>query len=193
MSIKILGGTARGYSLAVPKTFSTRPTSVMIRRKLFDWRQGLEGFTFIDLCAGSGAMGFEALSRGAVKVCLNDNNRQAFVTLKKNAETFLPAFRMGKDVVHITAHEAEKWITHELNYQLTAPEDTIIYIDPPYSEHALYFKIIDALKAAGYPGEVWIESDKMTGPKMETITGAVGSVIKTVESGDHFVVVGKLV
>ena len=58
MSIKILGGFARGQVLAVPKTDSIRPTSVMLRRRIYDFFQDLDGFYFLDICAGSGAMGF---------------------------------------------------------------------------------------------------------------------------------------
>jgi len=188
MSIKILGGVARGFTLATPKTLDTRPTSVMIRRKLFDWRQNLDGFIFIDLCAGSGAMGFEALSRGAQKSCLNDSQRPAFLTLKNNAENFFKAFKLE---AKISGSEALKWIQHELNYEVGDTEESIIYVDPPYSDHALYHQILEALKKANYKGEVWIESDTKTGPK--DIAGVLQTVIKTVESGDHFVVVGFLV
>ena len=75
MTVKILGGVARGFPLALPRSDLTRPTSVLIKRKLFDWRQDLSGHTFIDLCAGSGAMGFEALSRSADKVVLVDSEK----------------------------------------------------------------------------------------------------------------------
>ena len=93
MSLKILGGLARGFPLATPKSDTTRPTAVLIKRKLFDWRQHMDDYVFIDLCAGSGAMGFEAFSRGAQKVLLNELMRGAFLTLKDNKAKIEKAFK----------------------------------------------------------------------------------------------------
>ena len=192
MSVKILGGLARGFTLATPRSESTRPTSVLIRRKLFDWRQNLEGYIFIDLFAGSGAVGFEALSRGAEQILLNDRERGAFLTLKQNEEAFSKAFKAEKSSIVVTNLDAKSWITRELSYRLPDTEDAILYLDPPYGEHQLYTDCLEQLKAVGYRGEVWLEADRLQGPASELLTGAFHSVIKTVLQGDHFVVVGKL-
>lgn len=192
MSIKILGGTARGFPLAVPRSDATKPTSVIIKRKLFDWRQNLEGYIFIDLCAGSGAMGLEALSRGASKVFLNDMEKSPFITMKNNKESFIKAFKFEESSIVVTNLNAEKWIEREMKFQLPESEDAILFFDPPYENHALYEKVLELLKAAGYQGEVWVESDKLKGPSKEKLTGAFCSIIKLVEQGDHFVVVGKV-
>ena len=89
MSLKILGGFARGQILAVPKGDLIRPTSVMLKRRIYDFYQDLSGVTFIDLCAGSGAMGFEAWSRGARRIYLNEVNRHVLMTLEENRENLL--------------------------------------------------------------------------------------------------------
>jgi 16S rRNA (guanine966-N2)-methyltransferase len=193
MSIKILGGLAKGFPLATPKSDTTRPTSVLVRRKLFDWRQNLEGYTFIDLFAGSGAMGFEALSRGAEQIFLNDNGRQAQLTLKDNSAKFLKSFHVSSTSICITGSDAIKWIEKEMTYQKVSTEDAILYLDPPYKEHALYASVLNKLKEKGFEGEVWIESDRLVGPKLETLTQSFKSIIKTIEQSDHFVLVGKLV
>lgn len=190
--IKILGGVARGFPLATPRSDSTRPTSVMIRRKLFDWRQDLSGYTFVDLCAGSGAMGFEALSRGADKVLLNDSQRGAFLTLKQNQEQLLKGFKFSPESMVVTSTDAKQWLARELKYQLPDTSDAILYLDPPYEMHDLYLQLLKELAQQQFAGEVWVESDRLKGPKMDQLTGAFHSVIKTVESGDHFVLVGKL-
>ncbi len=192
MSLKILGGMARGFNLATPRAETTRPTSVLIRRKLFDRRQNLEGFTFIDLFAGSGAMGLEALSRGADKICLNDQARGALLTLKQNQEAFVTAFKIEESRVSVTNLDAKTWITKELAYQTTDLEESILYLDPPYAEHALYFQVLEELKKMGFPGEIWLESDILKGPPTDKLSGVFHSVIKKVEQGDHFVVIGKL-
>lgn len=191
--IKILGGVARGYPLATPRSETTRPTSVIIKRKIFDWRQNLEGYQFIDLCAGSGAMGFEALSRGAEKIAVNDSMRGAFLTLKQNQEQLLKSFKFDPASIVVSNSDAKHWIQKELRYQFPETEDAIIYLDPPYENHKLYFEMLDLLKAGEFKGEVWLESDRLLGPKLAEVTGAFHSVIKTVEQGDHFVVIGKLI
>lgn len=190
--IKILGGVARGFPLATPKSLSTRPTSVLVKRKLFDWRQNLEGFGFIDLCAGSGAMGFEALSRGADKIAVNDSMKGAFLTLKQNQEQLIKSFQFDPTSIVVSQVDAKAWIQKELRYQFPQTEDTILYLDPPYEGHKLYFELLKLLVEANFEGEVWLESDRLKGPKPDEVTGAFHSVIKTIEQGDHFVVVGKL-
>ena len=191
--IKILGGVARGFTLATPKSDSTRPTSVLVRRKLFDWRQNLEGHQFVDLCAGSGAMGLEARSRGAEKVALNDSMRGAFLTLKQNQEQFVKAFKMEPSSVIVSNSDALGWLQKEMRYQFPQTDDVILFLDPPYEQHQIYFDVLNFLKESGFAGEVWLESDRLKGPKRDSLIGAFHSVIKTVEQGDHFVLVGKLI
>lgn len=175
-----------------PKTELTRPTSVIVRRKLFDWRQNLEGMIFVDLCAGSGAVGFEALSRGAEKVFLNDNHKSSFQCLTKNREKFIEAFKINKDSIQVSMFEARMWLQKEFSYHLMETEDVIIFLDPPYADHKLYFDLLSALKEKNFKGEVWLEADKLIGPEISKITGLFHSVIKEVIQGDHFVLVGKL-
>jgi 16S rRNA (guanine966-N2)-methyltransferase len=193
MSIKILGGIARGYPLATPRSDSTRPTSVLVKRKLFDWRQHMDDFIFVDLCAGSGAMGYEALSRGSQKVLLNDVMKGSFLTLKENKANLEKAFKFDPTMMKITNLDAKNWVIRELPYELPETSQVILYFDPPYDNHTLYFDVLKLLKENNFRGELWVESDRLKGPKLTDLTGAFHSVIKTVEQGDHFVVVGKLV
>jgi 16S rRNA (guanine966-N2)-methyltransferase len=192
MAVKILSGKFRGFPLETPRGDTTKPTSVLVKRRLFDWRQNLEGYYFIDLCAGSGAMGLEALSRGAEKVFLNDSMRGAFLTLKQNKEKMISAFKVEDSEIVVTNAEALKWISKELSYQISNFDDCILFFDPPYADHALYLDGLKALKEMGYTGEVWVESDRLAGPKLETLSGSFSSIIKTIEHGDHFVIVGKV-
>lgn len=193
MSVKILGGLARGFPLATPRSDTTKPTSIMIKRKLFDWRQHMDEYLFVDLCAGSGAMGLEALSRGSQHVYLNDPLRGAFLTLKDNKEKIQTAFKFDPSMIKVTNLDAKAWIAKELKFEIPETENVILFFDPPYENHALYFDILKLLKEANFQGEVWLESDRLKGPKIDAVTGAFHSVIKTVEQGDHFVVVGKVV
>lgn len=193
MSIKILGGIARGFPLATPRSDTTKPTSIMIKRKLFDWRQHMDDYIFVDLCSGSGAMGLEALSRGSQKVLLNDSMKGAFLTCKDNKEKIEKAFKFDPGMIKVTNLDAKSWVTREMQYELPDSENAILFFDPPYENHALYHDTLKLLKENGYKGEVWVESMKLVGPKKEELSGAFHSIIKEVDAGDHFVVVGKLV
>jgi 16S rRNA (guanine966-N2)-methyltransferase len=82
MSIKILGGVAKGFTLVTPSESITRPTSVLLKRRLFDFYQNLNGHYFIDLCAGSGSIGIEAASRGAYPVLLVESNPKAYKVIQ---------------------------------------------------------------------------------------------------------------
>ena len=193
MSVKILGGVARGFPLATPKSESTKPTSVLIKRKLFDWRQHLDDYIFVDLCAGSGAMGFEALSRGAERVYINEMMRQAFHVLKDNKVRLEKAFGFDQGNTKVSNFEAKAWVQKELPFELPDSSRVILYFDPPYENHVLYQEVLTLLKKANFSGEVWLEADRLKGPPVETLIGAFHSIIKKVEQGDHFVLVGKLV
>lgn len=192
MSIKIIGGVAKGFPLATPHSIETRPTSIMLRRKLFDWRQSMEGHYFLDIFAGSGGMGFEALSRGAEKVCLNDSARGAFLTLKQNKEKLVSSFKFDPDSIHVSSQDALRWLGKDLSFEFPDTSDCIIYLDPPYEKHSVYTDAVQILKDKAYDGEVWIESDKLKGMKQEDLTGLFHSVTKVVGQGDHFVLVGKI-
>ena len=193
MSVKILGGMYRGFPLLTPKADSTRPTSILIKRKLFDWRQHMDDYIFVDLCAGSGAMGLEALSRGSQKIFLNDVMKGAFLTLKDNKSKIEKAFKTDPSMIKVSNIDAKNWVQRELGFELPETENVILFFDPPYENHDLYFEVLNLLKEADFQGEVWLESDRLKGPPKEKLTGAFRSIIKTVEQGDHFVVVGKVV
>jgi 16S rRNA (guanine966-N2)-methyltransferase len=84
--VRIVAGTAGGRRLAVP-TAGTRPTSDRVREALFAalaHDPGLDGAAVLDLCAGSGALGLEALSRGAAHVLFVESDRRAAAVLRRN-------------------------------------------------------------------------------------------------------------
>ena len=85
--VRIIGGLWKGRKLKIPANVSARPTLGRVRETLFNWLAGeIEGGDCLDLFAGSGALGFEALSRGARSVVLVDNNRNTAEALKQNAK-----------------------------------------------------------------------------------------------------------
>jgi 16S rRNA (guanine966-N2)-methyltransferase len=120
---RIIAGRAGGRRLAVPPK-GTRPTSDRVREALFaalDHDPGLAGTTVLDLCAGSGALGLEALSRGAAHALFVESDRGAAAVLRRNiAELGLPgAVVRAAAAATVLAGPADR------------PCD-IVLVDPPY-------------------------------------------------------------
>jgi len=195
VSIKILGGFARGQILSVPKGDLVRPTSVLLKRRVFDYFQDLSDVVFVDLCAGSGAMGFEAWSRGADIVYLNETNRHVVKTLQENRENLVVKNHHKKNgEIECSAMSAENFIKHfRLKYSSfdnDRQENTVIFLDPPYSEKKVYLTVVDFLKdEQWFKGQLWIESDLHKGiPKEEwSKLGLVGD--KVFEQGDSYILI----
>jgi 16S rRNA (guanine966-N2)-methyltransferase len=120
---RIIAGVAGGRRLAVPPK-GTRPTSDRVREALFsalDNDPGLDGAAVLDLCAGSGALGLEALSRGAAHALFVESDRRAAGVLRRNVEQLgLP----GATVVTATAATV-------LAAPAERPHDVVL-VDPPY-------------------------------------------------------------
>lgn len=172
MSIKILGGLAKGQTLLVPKGDLIRPTSVMLRRKIFDARQDMSGYKFYDLCAGTGAMGLEALSRGADSVTLVEPNSKVYSLTKKNSENISKSSdRVGE--IELVKSNAEKWLERFLSTYETLDDETkesiVLFLDPPYLLHDVYNKCLDLISKVNFVGELWIESDEQKGIKKKVL------------------------
>lgn len=195
MSIKILGGFARGQLLAVPKGDLIRPTSVMLKRRIYDAYQTLDDVIFVDLCAGSGAMGFEAWSRGAKKIYLNEVSKQVLKRLEENRENLLLRNHHKKNgEIVCTNFPAEKWIKQfRLEYEKFSDaekEETVIFLDPPYSDKHIYNDIISyLLSEPWYFGQLWIESDPLKGLSQESVKKFGLTPIKIFEQGDSYIFV----
>lgn len=168
MSLKILGGVAKGRSLFVPPGDTIRPTSVMMRRRLFDSRQNMSDYIFVDACAGSGAMGFEAWSRGAKKIYLIEEDKKVFKTLEKNLE-IIESYAEDEDrPIQVANSNFERWVSaFSEEYSRWSEEERracIIYFDPPYHMHKLYKSVVMGLiHPDWFTGELWLESDEKKG------------------------------
>lgn len=85
--VRIIGGVHRSRVLRFPPTPGLRPSPDRVRETLFNWLgQDLTGYTCCDLFAGSGALGFEAVSRGAAKVVMIEKDARVFQALQQNAK-----------------------------------------------------------------------------------------------------------
>jgi 16S rRNA (guanine966-N2)-methyltransferase len=195
VSIKILGGFARGQFLSIPKGDTIRPTSVLLRRRIYDYFQQMDGVIFVDLCAGSGAMGFEAWSRGAESVYMNEVNRHVFTSLEDNRENLLLKNHHKKNgIIHCSNMPAEKFIKKfkEIYAGLTdsQKEETVIFLDPPYSLKSVYLDIVKVLtEEPWYFGQLWIESDPKKGLPVSTWSDFKLAPVKIFEQGESYLFV----
>ncbi len=123
---RIIGGTAGGRRIAAPRGASTRPTSDRVREALFstiDSRIGpLSGLRFLDLYAGSGAVGLEAWSRGAGVVTLVESDRRTAGLIGTNASA------IGCRAAQVVAGS----VATVLRRTPSAPYD-VVFSDPPYA------------------------------------------------------------
>ena len=123
--IRIIGGTARGRRLKTPAGEATRPTSDRVREALFSSLEAelgsLTGLRFLDLYAGSGAIGLEAMSRGAGVVTSVESNRRTARLVQDNAAT------LGFHKVEVLVQT----VARVLAQHPRAPYD-VVFLDPPY-------------------------------------------------------------
>jgi 16S rRNA (guanine966-N2)-methyltransferase len=123
---RIIGGSARGRRLRAPSGVSTRPTSDRVREAMFSTIAAglgsITGLRFLDLYAGSGAVGLEARSRGAGVVTLVEHDRRTAALIRDNVKT------VGFSNVEVVASTVVRALAHPPR----APYD-IAFLDPPYA------------------------------------------------------------
>jgi 16S rRNA (guanine966-N2)-methyltransferase len=124
--VRVIGGEARGRSLRAPSTPTVRPTSDRVREAIFDVLAALdevEGATVLDCFAGTGALGIEALSRGAAAVTFVDSDREAVAAVEANLVRVGMAGR--RDVRVVRAETLGFLAGSRVRYDLAL-------VDPPY-------------------------------------------------------------
>ena len=125
--VRIIAGQLRHRYIEFPAILSLRPTQDRIRETLFNWLQAdIVGANCLDVFAGSGALGFEALSRGAGHVTFIEQDRQAVEYLQQNARTFQLAHF---DILRASVPDCKLNLSR-------APYD-LVFLDPPFSEGAV--------------------------------------------------------
>jgi len=149
--IRIIGGKWRGRKLNVIDVPGLRPSQDRTRETLFNWLQGkIVGARCLDLFSGTGALAFEALSRGASEVIMVESNPKIVETLKQTAEIF------GSKTHQIVRDDAVSWVRN------SPKVFDIIFLDPPfgygYTEKCCQMIIEQSSLADN--GIVYIESEK---------------------------------
>lgn len=142
---RIIAGRYGGRRLQAPPGDGTRPTTDRVREALFSSLQSefdsLDGLRFLDLFAGSGAIGLEAASRGAIHVDLVESDRRAAQVITRN----IAALKCG--VAQVKSLPAQRFVLGTP----TAPYD-VIFLDPPYAyEHESLTQLLQAVS-----GPTWL-------------------------------------
>jgi len=119
--MRITTGKYKGRNILSPK--GIRPTQDKVRKAVFDILGDIEGLTFLELFAGSGAVGLEALSRGARGVVLVESNPESILTIKENIAILKP-----EDCI-LYPSDSQKMIE---NLHKSRKTFDIIFFDPPY-------------------------------------------------------------
>lgn len=147
--LRIIGGEWRSRLLEFPDTEGLRPTPDRVRETVFNWLgQSLHGKTCLDLFAGSGAMGFEALSRGADKVVMVESARDAISALQQNA------VKLSAQNLQLQHGDALQYLRVKL-----APFD-VVFLDPPYKLDLLPQLLLSLALEIKPDALVYIENDK---------------------------------
>ncbi|MBI3128786.1 MAG: 16S rRNA (guanine(966)-N(2))-methyltransferase RsmD [Candidatus Tectomicrobia bacterium] len=137
--MRIIGGRARGRRLASPRGETVRPTGDRVREALFNiWGQNLEGVRLLDVCAGSGAISLEALSRGAAEAVALEVDPGLCRRLEEEAG------RLGLSAgLKVVRGDARRELARLR--QSGAPPFDLAFVDPPWRETALRRELADLL------------------------------------------------
>ena len=126
-SVRIIGGHWRRRILSFPDSEGLRPTPDRVRETVFNWLgQDLTGLSCLDLFAGSGAMGFEAASRGAAKVTMIDQSPKVVAALEANARSLDTDRRL-----QIVRGDAVKFAA---SLCASGSRFDVVFLDPPYKQ-----------------------------------------------------------
>lgn len=139
--MRIVAGKFGSRRLAAPRGLAVRPTSDRLRETLFDILQAeIAGAFFVDTYAGTGAVGLEALSRGARLVVFIENHRKALALIRAN----LGALEVSS-TAEVLPLDAARGIKLLAERGLRAD---FVFLDPPYDERDEYERILDTLEAS---------------------------------------------
>jgi 16S rRNA (guanine(966)-N(2))-methyltransferase RsmD len=154
--MRVIAGTYRSRPLTAPRGMSTRPTSDRLRETLFNiLAPQIEGAYFADLYAGTGAVGIEALSRGAAHVTFVENAAGALATLRANlaALKICSGFQIEERSVPVVLRDLAVRNVALSNMAVNNvvrrdPPFALVYLDPPWEDAAAYAQSLNLLAAS---------------------------------------------
>jgi 16S rRNA (guanine966-N2)-methyltransferase len=162
--MRVIAGKFRSRPLRALPGMKTRPTSDRLRETLFNVLtagnpQSLESSVWLDLFAGTGAVGIEALSRGAAHVTFVDSGKTATRVIRDNLRSL--DIKEGFDIVEADLPRALRQLQVAAHY---------VFIDPPYADHELYadtLAVLSQLSILNLESQVIAEHDKRFDPGEE--------------------------
>jgi 16S rRNA (guanine966-N2)-methyltransferase len=179
--VRITGGVFRSRAIVAPRGDTTRPTSDRVREALFSMlssERELDGARVLDLYSGTGALAFEAISRGAAHASLVEKNKNALASIAENIEA------LGlEDVVRVHATLVEK-VAPQLG---PAPFD-LVFADPPYADvpsGALVRALGPLFRAAKFSKEACFVLEHASRDDLPVMTSLVPSSGGSIELRKH--------
>jgi 16S rRNA (guanine(966)-N(2))-methyltransferase RsmD len=148
--VRIIGGQWKRSKLPVVDAPGLRPTPDRVRETLFNWLgQDLTGWRCLDAFAGSGALGFEAASRGAAQVVLLERDRRLAASLRQLQE------RLGAQAMHVECTDALSWMrgAEPVSFDL-------IFLDPPFDARLFESAVQGARTLLAPGGLIYLEADR---------------------------------
>jgi len=160
--VRIIAGSRKGARIFAPKGRATRPTADRVREAAFNLIGPVEGASCLDLFAGSGAMGLEALSRGAARVLFVDSDREACRTIERNLA------KLGLEGGYVRRGDALRALAEE---EAAGSRYDLVFVDPPYDRfptvQAALARHLPALLAEG--GLAVIETPAALEPELPLV------------------------
>jgi 16S rRNA (guanine966-N2)-methyltransferase len=162
--MRVISGICRGKKLTAPAGVSTRPTSDRVKEALFSIlgsRIDFAGIRVLDVCAGTGSLGIEALSRGAISCCFVEQNKIVSAVLEKNIHSTCCQDRstiLTMDAVKALQVMATRGQCYDL-----------VFFDPPYGSE-LYPGVLEAIGSSGVLpcGSIMVVECSVRNPLLET-------------------------
>ena len=153
--VRIIGGKWKRTPLPVLHAEGLRPTPDRVRETLFNWLgQDMSGLACLDLFAGSGALGFEAASRGAQQVTMVESNPRVAKQLRDNQ------YRLDAQQIRVVQGDAFATAA-----QMPSASFDVVFLDPPFAEDWLGPALEHAARLSRPGGAVYVETDRaLTGP-----------------------------
>jgi 16S rRNA (guanine966-N2)-methyltransferase len=160
--MRVIAGRLGGRRLKAPKGTATRPTSDRVREALFSMLGDIEGTSVLDLFAGTGALGIEALSRGARRAVFVERDASVVQILSANLEA-LGIPREAGEMRRVDAQAALR------SAQVSKETYDLVFIDPPYREAPRWGPELSALLPAllASDARVVVESDRRAPLELE--------------------------
>jgi len=166
--VRIIGGAYRRRLLRVAARPGLRPTPDRVRETLFNWLgQRLEDLACLDLYAGSGALGFEAASRGARRVVMVESDRAALAALRAARE------ELGARQVEVVAGDAHAYLAR------AAERFDVVFLDPPFRQNAVPALLERLPPRLARGARVYVEAERPVAaqaPWRELRSGRAGAV-----------------